>query len=270
MRYCIIGAGFSGIALAEKLGDAILVEKSNGIGGRFASRRFGSASINHGPEKILIDTQTEVSDPHKWIKDKAENLNVLRRWEVSHISFGQDKICVHSKLNDEIQCEKIIFTSPAPQTYEILTRSGISFSALKEVTYNSIIQFMVHTQSSTDLKSLDEYFDLKRRIPLKDEEFLGLFQMKENHLHNFMDKEKDYIKTFFSDLCPNLIDGHAHKWRYSEVSKSIDPRFQFGLAEKNIFLAGDYFGTEGVKSALKSIENLLAGMKLNSYSQIVE
>ena len=65
-------------------------------------------------------------------------------------------------------------------------------------------------------------------------------------------------ENFFLEKIPQcVIDSHAHRWLYSEVTSSLSSKFQMVLADRNIFLAGDYFGHNGLKSAVDSSENLI-------------
>ena len=251
---CIIGAGISGLILAKNLSGAVVLEKSRGIGGRIASRRLGPYSLNHGPEFIYDPISKKViDDPHAWMKDAAMGLNILRSWEVARLEVSPGPIKVLSSNGESIEAKKVILTAPAPQTQAILERSGISASFLSQVRYSSIIQFMFLADSNACLKGLDEHMIRKRSKDLEQNLSLHLFEMRDSFLKDFQDKDKEEIKNFCLSKIPSGVhDCHAHRWKYAEVETPIDSKFQFALQEKNIFLAGDYFGTDGIESSLES------------------
>lgn len=256
---CIIGAGISGLILAKNLSGAVVLEKSRGIGGRIASRRLGSYSLNHGPENIHDPLSKKVvDDPHAWIKDTATGLNILRSWEVARLEVSPSSIKVLSSSGESIEAKRIILTAPAPQTQAILERSGITADFLSQVHYSSIIQFMFLIDSNVCLKGLDEYMIRKRSKDLEQNLSLHLFEMRDSFLNNFLDKDKEEIKEFCLSKIPSGVhDCHAHRWKYAEVETPIDSKLQFAFQEKNIFLAGDYFGTDGIKSSFESTASLL-------------
>lgn len=256
---CIVGAGISGLMLAKKLNGAVVLEKSRGVGGRIASRRLGSYSLNHGPENIHDPISKKViDDPHIWMKDEAAGLNIIRSWEVSRLEISPDSIKVLSTSGESIEAKKVILTSPAPQSQAILERSGISADFLSQVHYSSIIQFMFLADSNACLKSLDEHLIRKRSKLVEPNLSLHLYEMKESVLKDFLEKDKEEIKKFCLSKIPSGVhDCHAHRWKYAEVETPLNHKYQFAFQEKNILLAGDYFGTDGIESSIESTASLL-------------
>ncbi len=257
LKPCIIGAGVTGIELAKNYPDAFVLEKSRGIGGRLAGRRLGEHRLNHGPKEFYLEsTQEHISDPHGWIKLQSRGLNIINEWEVSSFELLSDHIVIHSKLGKQIGCSQLILTAPAPQSFDILTRSGLTADFLKTVSYKPEIQFMILGDQRTNVTELSTHLDLKHTTQFEDHSFLSLYAIKDSYLDQFMEKDKDEIKQFFVAKSSHLLDWHAHKWRYSEVTTPLDSEYQTHFKSKNIFLAGDYFGLHGVKSALDSAEKL--------------
>lgn len=246
-NYCIIGAGITGITLAKRLENSIILEKSRGIGGRLAARRLGSHSINHGPESLSFTI-----DPHAWIKQEASGLHIQKSWEVSKLEVENQMIRVQSTDGQIVECKNLIITSPAPQAKTILERSQIEATFLEPVRYKKVIQLMLLAEKNIDLKDIEDLFTLKRSF-----NEIMYFEMRDEFLEEFFEKDKEEIKKLcLEKLSQPVLDSHVHKWRYSEVVTAIDPKHQFDLRDKNIYLAGDYFGLDGVESALKSVKNL--------------
>lgn len=256
---CIIGAGISGLILAKNLSDAVVLEKSRGVGGRIASRRLGPYSLNHGPENIHDPLSKKViEDPHAWMKDAADGLNILRSWEVARLEVSPGSIKVLSSSGESIEAKRIILTAPAPQAQAILERSGITADFLSQVRYTSIIQFMFLAESNVCLKDLEEHMIRKRSKDLEQNLSLHLYEMRSSCLKDFLEMDKEEIKKFCLSKIPSGVhDCHAHRWKYAEVETPIDHKYQFAFQEKNIFLAGDYFGKDGIESSLGSTASLL-------------
>lgn len=260
--YCIIGAGLSGISLAKQLKDVVILEKSKGIGGRLSARRLGSYSLNHGPQEIQ-----SITDPHGWIKHQSEGLNVLKSWEVSHLELFPSMIRVNGTKGQLLECKKVILTMPAPQSKALLEKSGLAADFLVAVRYKAVIQFMLLADAGINTNNLEEYFHLQKQEFLPEDQILALFELKEEFLPEFLEKDKETIKSFCLEKLNRPVgDCHAHKWRYSEVRNSISPQFQTKFAAQGLFLAGDYFGSDGMKSALESIEVVLPLLRHESRS----
>lgn len=263
MKTIIVGAGLSGIFLSKKIDNSIVLEKSNGIGGRLASRRLDGISFDHGAREFKNPWGEEtIHTPHQWIKKEAESIECIKNFEVQSLSFSEEGITVLGTKGEIQECDKLILTSPAPQAKAILNRSNLESSFLEEVQYSSKIQFLILANGLHPFQELDQYFDLKKTTITQDKHFF-LFEMKPEKIDSFIEMDKQEIKELFLgklDIA-QIIDSHVHKWRYSEVIKSISPEFQNFHEAKSVFLAGDYFGDEGVKSAYESVQNLL--LKLN-------
>ena len=253
-EFIIIGAGPSGVLLANHFKDSIILEKSRGVGGRLASRRLGGFSLNHGPQEVLINNKL-ITDPHKWIKEQASGLTILNNWEVSHLEVENERVKIFGTANQYLECKKVILTCPAPQTKLILERSNLTAEFLGDVKYKSVVQFMMLSSNSIKTDQLEKIFENKHRILLPEYQSLQLYEVKQEFLNQFLEMDKEQIKSFCqSQVEGNILDSHAHKWRYSEVTDPISSKYQFNFAKKNIFLAGDYFGTEGVQSSIEAVK----------------
>jgi len=258
-KFCIIGAGITGITISKKLEDSVILEKSRGIGGRLAARRLGSYSLNHGPAELRgMPGSHTIKNPHSWIEHEAEKLTITRSWEVSHLELLSDRIKVISTLGQVFESLKIILTIPAPQAQLILNRSGLPAHFLTPVRYKKVIQFMFLASSTINVKGLDDIAVVKKLESLNEKLIMGLYELKEEFIEEFFEEDKEVIKKIFLvKIFGGVLDCHVHKWRYSEIISSISPELQTTFKDKNIYLAGDYFGSLGVNSSLESINNLL-------------
>jgi predicted NAD/FAD-dependent oxidoreductase len=117
---------------------------------------------------------------------------------------------------------------------------------------------MLLTESPNQRDGLYQHFNQTRIKLLDNDQYLILYEMKEEYGQEFFEQDQEEIKAFFlKKMSITPIDCHVHKWRYSEVVTSIPPEYQTSLKDKNIYFAGDFFGSSGVESSLKSADSIL-------------
>lgn len=258
---CIIGAGLSGVLIGHKIKDHIILEKSRGVGGRLASRRFGTSSINHGALHLTTPEGLKVDTPHQWIKELSEGLNIHKSVEVSHFEKKESFYQILCKDGQSFEAKKIILTAPAPQALGIIERSKLKADFLKTVQYKADIQFILHHKSKIDTHKLEELFELKHCIQINNEESLKLYHLKSTFIPDYLERDKEEIKITCQQLIEGeILDSHAHKWRYSEVLSKVDPSYQHELKNQNIYLAGDYFGLKGIRTSIESAEAIIRSL----------
>jgi renalase len=176
----IIGAGISGLVLAQRLKSAgqtvLLLEKSRGVGGRIATRRDGAATYDHGaqfykiPEKTpwaLDDLWSRANLIETWFKEEnsvfkcaaggmtrlakhlALDLKIALEEKVISISKSNEVLCESGRM---YQGKNIFITAPLPQTLDILRTSQIEYPKnLETIHYaNALVGlFEVETTSET-------------------------------------------------------------------------------------------------------------------------
>jgi predicted NAD/FAD-dependent oxidoreductase len=90
MKIAIIGAGISGITIAKNLKDFAKVsifEKSQGVGGRMASRRSGPYEFDHGTQFF-----TAKSENFKKFISPLIKKNVIQQWDARFAEFKSNKV----------------------------------------------------------------------------------------------------------------------------------------------------------------------------------
>lgn len=152
----IIGAGITGLTVAEKLKESglpfLVVEKSKGVGGRMATRRDADVTYDHGAQfyksssNFLLDNHWSSAGLTKiWFeKDGIVNKAAIGGMTslAKHITH-KDKLVLNIKIEKinsivgewvainqdgiEFFCEQIFLTCPLPQSLEILRNSQISY-----------------------------------------------------------------------------------------------------------------------------------------------
>lgn len=257
----IVGAGMTAIAYAKlhPLKKILILEKSRGIGGRIATRRLGDAWIDHGAEKIkgehsLFQSYNPEFSSGQWIKSLATDLEIKKECRVETIIKTAEGLEIWDDKKQLICTTKeVIITPPAPQAKDILEASGLTADFLKDVEYDPSVQFMVLLNKEIALDEKSFYFLKKQPRP-----FLYHFEVKPEFISEFLKLEKEEIKErFITEMkLENIVDSHAHKWRYSTVKKKILPSFQHTFKAQNILLAGDYFYGHDLNAAVESAQNL--------------
>ncbi|HBH29395.1 MAG: FAD-dependent oxidoreductase [Desulfofustis sp. PB-SRB1] len=189
VEVAIVGAGMAGLAAAQDLLRAgvrtIVVEKSRGLGGRVASRRFGEALIDHGAQfstartqryRILLSQWQEQGRAAVWFTGKHHG---HRRWRgvpamntlakmlgktvpvelnTMVVTIDQDHHGwrIITAGGSEITAAALILTPPVPQIIALLQASELSLpvSLLKQLemlTYESCFAVLACCDAPTAL-----------------------------------------------------------------------------------------------------------------------
>lgn len=183
----ILGAGISGLALAERLRKKnktfVILEKSAGVGGRLATRRGPDCTFDHGAQFI----KKRPSDETFWREALGDSQDLGHVWfsqqDCDYVVFpkGMTQLpkalsaASELKLNEKVVqfegskdfctvlCEsgarymakKVYLTCPLPQSLALLKSSQIEFPAeLQSIEYASALVGLFRV-SSTNRQILD-------------------------------------------------------------------------------------------------------------------
>lgn len=165
----IIGAGLSGLVLANKLSSArqvLVFDKARGVGGRLATRRTDDAKFDHGAQFYRL--KEPLTDMHqRWLqrglvrlwftengeqhycapsgmtalaKDLAQDSRVFLNERVVALKPQAESWTVTFESGRTETADEIIFTCPVPQALEILKMSAVAYPAkLDQVTYSKAL-----------------------------------------------------------------------------------------------------------------------------------
>ncbi|WP_214821633.1 MULTISPECIES: FAD-dependent oxidoreductase [unclassified Exiguobacterium] len=150
MKIGIIGAGLSGIIAARELvrrGHTVeLIEKSQSVGGRLATRRIGDGQADHGAVYFTVRGEALEREVQSWMsadwvrvwyadpypryvatdgmnglaKHLAEGLTVHLNEYVEHVRMEKDGAVIVKTDVTERSYERIVMTAPLPQSFERL------------------------------------------------------------------------------------------------------------------------------------------------------
>lgn len=166
MRVAVVGAGLSGLMAARALVDAghdvVVLDKGRSPGGRLATRRIGSARLDHGAQFFTVrsdtfaahvDTWQREGLVFEWCRGFASSGDGYPRYAVNggmnalakRLADGLDVRCdslvfsLHHtpdshhgdwevKLDDAslVQADALVVTCPIPQTFSLLVSAEVA------------------------------------------------------------------------------------------------------------------------------------------------
>lgn len=263
-RILIVGAGLCGTWLFQRLKDhaqVTVVEKSKGLGGRIASRRYPSAqgekNVNHGGHRFLARDLEE----HPWFTKLLESHSIEHstvsheyqfrgpatasfkqlwepcrdllklNWKANKLERRGNFWAIQSDQGETLMADLVIFTSPVPQSL-LLTRSLIS---------------------TGEIQALDRVRYFKRILAVTPN-----FQVEA-----FSDAESEQLFELPEDQIraqrPQAID--IKKWRYETLAQGMMGKHRYLKSETTgLWFAGDAFvgysrpETWGIPTALLSAD----------------
>lgn len=180
----IVGAGFSGLILAQRLTKAgqevLLLDKAKSVGGRMATRRDGDATFDHGAQFLSSDfkdlLQSEFWSPwfqsensvnysftagmNKAAKELSLGLQVRCNQKVVEIK-NEDVLTLTIEDGEAVCARRLYLTCPVPQACDLLQSSQISYpKELEQVSYAKALVGLFRVESGHqalhDLKYVED------------------------------------------------------------------------------------------------------------------
>lgn len=173
MKCLIIGAGLTGLMLAQKLSpgrDLTVFDKARGVGGRLATRRADDSKFDHGaqfyrskePLQAMHERWLKKNLVKLWFtengvkhfcardgmtaiaKDLATDANVVLSERVVSLKRESTQWIVSFESGRSESADEVIFTCPVPQSLEILKTSGIAYlDQLSGVIYSKGLVLLI-------------------------------------------------------------------------------------------------------------------------------
>ena len=305
----IIGAGVTGLSCARRLADAgvqvVVFDKGRGIGGRLATRRAeNDLQFDHGAQHItatdagfqdVLNAALEAKALATWptastqgayvgtpgmtgfakflgrgigVQQKAEVTNVLRGDDMWHVVVGGD---AHA-------FDRVVCTSPAPQTTALLHHHLAGVEHLAEVYYDPCLTLMVGLKGNVDLpdaaKSPASAFAWVARDsakPGRPSSSCWVAQATADWSRKHLEKTKEEICDIMLDLflhhakvaADDVIYATGHRWRHALVAKPLGQPFVKD-ATRTLYAGGDWCLGPRVEHAWQSgtaiADDLLTGL----------
>jgi renalase len=290
----VIGAGMAGLTAARRLQQAgqrvVVLDKGRGVGGRMATRRLAQGKADHGAQYFTART----SEFQEFVRSLEAN-TVVQKWpfpfsehpryvgsegmsNVAKFMANDLEVCLSEKIvqlrQEANQCvavsetgktflaANVIITSPAPQTLELLSASGLQLpevhaQALASIVYAPCLAVMVVLKQPVGIVAPGGVkFESGPVAWLADNQQKGISPQQPTltihaspafskaHLDTSLDEASALLLTHLKDYIPSeSIESHqVHRWRYSLVEKTCPQPFLQAHLPFNTFIGGDGFG----------------------------
>ena len=306
----IIGAGLAGLSAANDLqqkGHSLLViDKGRGLGGRLAGRRIGEAAFDHGAQfmtaresrfKAAVASWIEAGVAEEWYssypgqpnghpryrgvptmtavaKHLAADIDVMSNTRVEAISQQQTQWLAALDNGEKIIANKLLITSPVPQTLDLLATGNIALPADKQarlarIEYESCIAVMAILNGPTVIEAPGAIALDKGPIAwIADNLQKGVSKIPAVTIHGSGEFSALHFEQDPKAMGQQLIDAAApylggaqvteyqvHGWRYSKPT-IVDDAPCMLLSEATdlppLVLAGDAFAGPRFEGAVQS------------------
>ena len=298
--YVIVGAGFSGLHLADHLKnhrnkEVLVLEKSRGVGGRMATRRDGEFTFDHGAQFIKND---ELMNPSikRWIdkgllrpfssdhfsaiggmtklaKDLSVQLNIELERKVNKITWLDNKWLIEDDQTHSWFAHQVIVTAPVPQILELLERSSIKYPKdLQQIHYAKALVFITKGESSIgesayrEISNSSIFSVSSQKLKGTSSSPCQVVVMGPEWSNTYFDESDEVIMKLGREVLkkelPELLvdDLQLKKWRYAFPLNVYHQDFL--ALENGLYLAGDGFSESRLNGALKSAKSLMSTLVL--------
>lgn len=295
-KYLIIGAGYSGLQLAQGLTgsetDSVqILEKSRGVGGRLATRRDGNVTFDHGAQ-FLRSCELNHSQTRRWLdqgilkhlhtnaftalggmtriaKDLAKDLNIVFESKAKKLYRFNETWQVEDENGVIFQASRLVLSCPLPQSLELLKDSNIPYpSSLDAIKYAKAIVFLIKGDETQE--PLEAYREIQSS---------GIFSIACQ-----LTKGTSTIPAWTMTMTPSWSEQHFEKSDSNIVASARDKIFahlpyasieqitvkkwryshplatfkdQFIEIQQGLYLMGDAFGGPSLNGAHRSAHALL-------------
>jgi renalase len=213
-------------------------------------------------------------------KSLAENINIRLEHKVERIELDSLGFKLFIENQKPMDCERLIITCPLPQALELLTKSSISFrTELSQILYAKALVGLFETVSC-DPSVLNEVGYLENPegsqiFSIADQskksfnqELAWTVTMNAHFSEQYFERDEALILEIITNqlilLSPKFQFEKVQlkKWRYSHPLSTASQKFE--QVAKNLYLAGDAFGSPSLNGAVTSANSLLTQLKSTS------
>ena len=306
----IIGAGLAGLSAANDLQQAghsvLVIDKGRGLGGRLAGRRIGEATFDHGAQfmtareprfKAAVASWIEAGVAEEWYssypgqpnghpryrgvptmtavaKHLATDIDVMRNIRVETITQQQTQWLAELDNGETVTANKLLITSPVPQTLDLLATGNIAVPAdkqarLERIEYESCIAVMAILDGPTAIEVPGAIAMEDGPISwISDNLQKGVSEIPAVTIHGSGEFSAQHLDHDRMEIGQQLIDAAAqylgnarvtdyqvHGWRYSKPTiVDDDPCMLLSEATElpPLALAGDAFAGPRFEGAVQS------------------
>jgi renalase len=287
---CIVGAGISGLACAERLAaqgiPSTIFEKSRGVGGRIATRQSEGVKFEYGAPVIhareprdwpwLTDNVNRgvlqpcahgpasywSAGPHG-LRDTFAALSsksfVCLEAAIERIEAVPDGVRLRSKDDAHYFCEEVVLTAPLPQSLALLPSASVE--APLSVEYARCIAVVLRMSQSSAEGLFEFGTGPLARVLVQNKSgqcFATLYSDHDfavEHWERDMSTASDALTSSLVQVGPvgNATSAqkvHFHRWKYARALNPLQAAFW--TDGRGVYIAGDAFLGGGFESAWRS------------------
>ena len=269
----ILGAGASALTLGRMLKEArlscLFIEKSRGLGGRIATRRFEDSFWNHGISEITLnDFPSTFPEPWRsfapsslepatqFAKHLADSLDILKGVKIIHLDYDSASSCwkARSEEGQTFKARSFVSTAPLPQTCDLLQASGM-YEALDPQKTLSQVRYFKQLIFLTRATQVGAQLPIFKKICVSKNNFIS-FQLDFSESEYLFEKEDAEIEAKIKVELEKNGWSFSHfeikRWRYSQCENPMNEAFFESPSPCLFYSAGDGFCGGGLKGAFQS------------------
>lgn len=303
----IIGAGMSGLTAGRSLVaegiDATLIDKGRAVGGRMATRRIGAATFDHGAQHVSVRTEqfaremrslVESGTARVWLRTRSvthpergvevryagvhgmrripealgEGLRILTAVTVDRLEIARSGVTAFAGDVAVAAADAAILTPPAPQTLDLLKRSGMAAAPVTNeiagVSYDATLAVMAVLDAPADLPGGHLALPDGPVAWLADNQQKGVSTVPALTVHSSAEFAAEHLEADPAEWAAKLLDAarphHAgsvvdarpHRWRYAQPRSLREDAVCLVDAAAPVVLAGELFAGARVEGAYTS------------------
>jgi renalase len=267
----VIGAGLSGLTFAQQFKNQdslILVEKSRGVGGRLATRRWDDARFDHGTQTLGALEHQPSAGMTSYAKKIAQGKKIFLEKKLVRLLATGAQWKLEMEGGDPILADAVVMTCPLPQSLDILDQSQINYpQRLRKVEYDKAVLALVKPLSKVEsdvdgikTQNIEAIYDQQKKglSPVPALTVLMKNEFAQTHFENNEELLKSKVQNIFQKEMPHVSinDLQIKKWRYSRVKNPLTENFLQVHQKPPLYLAGDAFAGGDLLGAQKSAESL--------------
>ena len=276
-RILVVGAGVSGSIAAKTLQDeglnVTVVDKGRGAGGRLSSRRTELGRFNHGAPDFEVTSPCferfvkrccaagilertihfngaryhAPSAMNAVVKHLQRGLDVQFNTRVLRISRENERWVAETDQGTQGDFHYVVIAIPGPQAVSLIPKSSLMHDRTDKIGY---LPAWVVMLSSGESEALLPDGDLISRIT-HNEGGVCVYLTAEASTMHLESSPEDITRMVCERLDEKPQYAAAHRWRYSQVVRSLDQRYLTDDA-LGLSVCGDGFGGAGVEAAFLS------------------
>lgn len=276
-KVLVVGAGLSGSIAAQTLHsaglDVTVFDKARGAGGRLSTKRTPVGRFNFGAPDFRIKSELFGEQVIRWcsegllthtedqkgiryrapeamntlVKRVQRDLEIQYQTRVLGISFQEGVWRVETDRLGPTECTHLVLAIPAPQALELIPEVSPLHHRIARIEYTPSWVVMLAFESA--IAAMPSGGIIGR---ITENEGGVCVYLTDDASNQYLESSADEI---IERVCERFTEppvfARAHRWRYSQVSRSIADAYLHD-PPRQLTVCGDGFGGDGVEASFLS------------------